>query len=323
MVYFSTFAGKRICIKMKIIENYPENLGIDDSVITIGTFDGVHKGHQKILKRLKEIKLQKKLKSIVFTFYPHPRKIIQSHQNELKLLTTKSEKIQRLKNFNIDYLIFCPFTKEFSNRRPNDFVKYLIQHLNIKHVIIGYDHRFGKDRAGDINTFIQLKSQYDFEVEQIPAETIHEININSTKIRNLIQQGEIEKANELLSYRYFISGKVTEGKKIGSKMGIPTANIEINDQDKLIPANGVYCVEVSINKNKYKGAMNIGFNPTTDYSAQQKLEVHIINFNENIYHQNIQVSFIKKIRSEKKFDSINSLKNQILQDIELCKNSIS
>lgn len=301
---------------MIILNNCFERIN-DDTVITIGTFDGVHKGHQKILKRLENVKQEKKLKSIVFTFYPHPRKIVQ-HQPEIKILSTKNEKIQLLQQYNIDYLIFCPFTKEFSNMEPEAFVKYLADFFRIKHVIIGYNHRFGKERKGDVHTFISLQSHYGFEVEQIPAETINEIDISSTKIRNYLMQGDIEQANQLLGYSYFLKGKVIEGKKLGRSIGIPTANIQTDDKDKLIPPNGVYCVEVLINNNTYKGAMNIGINPTTDNDFSQKIEVHILNFNEDIYHQEIEVHFIKRIRDEVKFTSIDALKNQILKDIQVC-----
>ncbi|GAB4447771.1 MAG: bifunctional riboflavin kinase/FAD synthetase [Bacteroidia bacterium] len=303
---------------MNILHQCPENI-TEPTVITIGTFDGVHKGHQKILKRLEEIKHQKNLKSIVFTFYPHPRKVLDPQQNSIKILSDKEEKIQLLQPFNIDYLIFCPFTKEFANILPEKFVEYLAVHLNIKHIILGYDHRFGRDRKGDINTFLNLKNKYNYDVEQIPAETINEINISSTKIRNFLLNGNIENANQLLGYKYFLTGTVVEGKKLGTQIGIPTANIKVNDNDKLIPANGVYCGEVLLKNNVYKGAINIGTNPTTDNDNIQKIEVHIINFNENIYHQKIQISFTKKIRDEIKFSSINKLKEQILKDIQICQ----
>jgi riboflavin kinase/FMN adenylyltransferase len=304
---------------MNVLYECPQLSKKIETVITIGTFDGVHKGHQTILHRLQEVKHSKKLKSIVFTFHPHPRKIILSEKQPIKILTTPSEKIQLLQSYNIDYLIFCPFTKEFANIPPEDFVHYLSTQLNIKHIIIGYDHKFGKDRKGDINTFYQLKDKYHFEVEQIPAKTVNEINISSTKIRQFLLSGDIENANELLGYNYFLTGTVIEGKKLGRAIGIPTANIKVEDEDKLIPANGVYCVNVNIQNKTYKGALNIGTNPTTDNDNSQKIEVHILNLNEDIYHQKIQISFLKKVRDEEKFDSIESLKNQILQDIEWCK----
>ncbi len=305
---------------MLIFHDRPEKIDTENTVISIGTFDGVHKGHQKVLKRLEEVKKQKNIKSIVFTFHPHPRKVISSHHTEIKILSTKEEKIQLLQNYNIDYLIFCSFTERFANIEPDEFINYLAQGLHAKHIIIGYDHKFGKDRKGDINTFLLLKEKYHFEVESIPAETINEINISSTKIRNFLLNGNIESANQLLGYHYFITGKVIEGKKLGTSIGIPTANILVEDDDKLIPANGVYCTEVLINGNLYKGAANIGINPTTDNSPVKKIEVHILNFNQNIYGQKIQVYFIKKIREEKKFNSIQSLQSQIIQDIQVCNN---
>lgn len=304
---------------MRILHECPQTIDTPATVITIGTFDGVHQGHQKILKRLAEIKHEKHLKSIVFTFHPHPRKILHTHSDTIKILSTPSEKIQLLQNYDIDYLIFCPFTKEFANTHPHEFVKYLAEHLNIQHIIIGYDHKFGKDRHGNIHTFLELKDHYHFEVEQIPAATIHEINISSTKIRSYLLSGNIEQANQLLGYSYFISGKVMKGKKLGTQLGIPTANIQIEDEDKLIPADGIYCTTVQIKNRNYKGAMNIGTNPTTDTGHQKKLEVHILDFNENIYGENIQVHFLKKIRDEKKFETIEALKSQMLQDINICR----
>lgn len=305
---------------MIILDECPTQISDVQTVITIGTFDGVHKGHQKILRHLEEIKKQKNLKSIVFTFHPHPRKIIQQdYKSDIKLLTTKSEKIQLLQKFDIDYLLFCPFTKEFSEIEPEKFVQYLAEHLNIKHIIIGYDHRFGKDRKGDITTFLRLKEKYKFEVEQISAETINEINVSSTKIRQYLLNGDIQKANALLGYNYFITGKVVEGKKFGRQIGIPTANICVDDKDKLIPANGVYCVYVKVQNKIYNGSMNIGFNPTIDTNQEEKLEVHILNFNEDIYYQDIQIYFNQRIRDEKKFNSLEELKDQIVQDIERCK----
>lgn len=304
---------------MIIINNCIEQIDAEATAITIGTFDGVHKGHQKILCRLQEVKKQTHLKSLLFTFHPHPRKIIQSHPQSIKILSTKEEKIQLLQPFDIDYLVFCPFTKEFANIPPQDFVRYLCEKLKMKYIIIGYDHKFGKDRQGNIHTFIEMKNQYQYEVEQIPAETIDEINISSTQIRKYLMDGQIEMANHLLGYTYFISGKVIEGKKLGQKIGIPTANIQIDDADKLIPHNGVYCTTVKINNQTYQGVMNIGTNPTTDHDGHQKLEVHIFHFNQNIYHQNIQVSFLKRIRDEKKFESIDTMKSQIMKDIDICQ----
>ena len=304
---------------MRILHECPQKIDAPATVITIGTFDGVHQGHQKILKRLSEIKHEKHLKSIVFTFHPHPRKILCTHSDPIKILSTPSEKIQLLQNYDIDYLIFCPFTKEFANTHPHTFVKYLAEHLNMQHIIIGYDHKFGKDRQGSIHTFLELKDHYNFEIEQIPAATIHEINISSTKIRSYLLTGNIEEANQLLGYSYFISGKVIEGKKLGTQLGIPTANIQIEDEDKLVPANGIYCTWVKINDQNYKGTISIGTNPTTDTDHQKKLEVHILDFNETIYDKNIQVYFLKRIREEKKFETIEALKKQMLKDIETCR----
>lgn len=304
---------------MNIIKECPQSINAQHTVITIGTFDGIHKGHQKILQRLNQIKQQQHLQSIVFTFYPHPRKIISSHQNPIKILTTLSEKIDLFQQYNLDYLIVCPFNQEFANQLPEDFVHYLVKHLNMKYILIGYDHRFGKNRSGSIDTFLQMQDKLHFQTEQISAETINEINISSTKIRQYLTEGLIEQANLLLGYDYFISGKVIKGKQLGTQIGIPTANISIEDKDKLIPKIGVYAGYTTFRQKKYQAAINIGYNPTTDNNHLLKIEAHLIGFNQNIYGEYLQLHLTHRIRDEKKFNSIQEMITQIHQDIKICE----
>lgn len=295
------------------------------SILTIGTFDGVHLGHQKILARLKELKETLGLKTIVLTFDPHPRKIITtSHQKSLKLLTLVDEKLELLRKYEVDVTVVYPFSKSFSQLSAEEYVSdILLKKLKVQHLVIGYDHKFGKDRDGDIFTLIKLSHAYKFQVEEIPAKDIDSINVSSTRIRQAIESGDVELGTRFLGHHYFIKAMVIEGKKLGRTIGYPTANLWIEDTDKLIPANGVYFVDVMAGGKKYYGMMNIGTNPTTDSDNTVKLEVNIFNFSESLYGQSIRVSFLKRLRDELKFDSLNALVEQIKLDEATCLNLIS
>lgn len=283
------------------------------SIVTIGTFDGVHIGHQSILKKLTDTAKEQKNESIVLTFFPHPRMVLQQDAS-IKLLNTIDEKASLLETFGIDNLIIHPFDSTFSNLSAEEFVKeILVDKLNIHKIIIGHDHRFGKNRTADINDLIAFGKIYNFEVEQIGAKEIDEIAISSTKIRKALLEGDIKLANQYLGYNYFISGKVVEGKKIGRTIGFPTANIEILETYKLLPKNGVYIVSSKIKNTLFYGMMNIGNNPTLGEN-EQSIEVHFFNLEENIYHENLQISFLEHIREEHKFDSITELKAQLEND---------
>lgn len=289
-------------------------------MVTIGTFDGVHVGHQKIINRLIEIKKQEGLEIVLFTFDPHPRKVLQQLQNDgksdaVKLITTTPEKIKLLKKFGIDNLLIYPFSKEFSMMQAEVYVSDIISKgLKTKKLVIGYDHRFGSNREGDINTLKQLGPLYHFEVEEIPAQEINQLNISSTRIRKAIIDGDIATANEFLGYSFFITGKVVEGKKLGRTIGYPTANINIENEDKLIPKIGVYAVNVIIDDVCYKGMLNIGLNPTTDNDDVIKIEVNIFDFSKEIYHQTICIEFVKRLRDEKKFANLEELKIALAND---------
>lgn len=283
------------------------------TIVTIGTFDGVHIGHQSILKKLIHSAREQKNESIVLTFFPHPRMVLQQ-DSSIKLLNTIDEKATLLEKFGLDYLIIQPFDEIFSNMLAEDFVKnILVDKLNIHKIIIGHDHRFGKNRIADINDLIDFGKKYNFEVEQISAQDIDEITISSTKIRKALLDGKIKLANQFLGYSYFISGYVIEGKKIGRTINFPTANIQINESYKLLPKNGVYVISSIINNVLYFGMMNIGKNPTIGEN-QQSIEVHFFELNENIYNKNLQISILEHIREEQKFNSLTELKGQLERD---------
>jgi riboflavin kinase/FMN adenylyltransferase len=284
-----------------------------ESIITIGTFDGVHLGHQSILKKLVEEKEDGVFDSVLLTFFPHPRMVLQQDV-AIKLLNTIDEKGVLLEKFGIDNLIIHPFDQAFSNLTAEEFVKdILVDRLNIHKIIIGYDHRFGKNRTADINDLISFGKKYGFEVEQIGAKEIDEIAISSTKIRKALLEGDFKLANEYLGYSYFITGKVVEGKKIGRTIGFPTANIEIKESYKLLPKNGVYIVSSKINNVIHYGMMNIGNNPTLGEN-EQSIEVHFFELNEDIYNENLQIDFLGNIREEHKFNSITELQVQLEKD---------
>lgn len=283
------------------------------SIITIGTFDGVHIGHQSILKKLKDSIDTNNTESIVLTFFPHPRMVLQQ-DSSIKLLNTINEKAALLEKFGINNLIIHPFDAVFSNLSAEEFVKtILVDKLNIHKIIIGHDHRFGKNRTADINDLISFGKKYGFEVEQIGAQEIDEIAISSTKIRKALFEGNVKLANQYLGYSYFISGKVVEGKKIGRTIGFPTANIQINESYKLLPKNGVYVVSSMINNVLHYGMMNIGKNPTIGEN-EQSIEVHFFDINEDIYNENLQISILDHIREEKKFNTLSELQAQLEKD---------
>ena len=283
------------------------------TILTLGTFDGVHIGHQSILDKLKKATHHGYYESVVLTFFPHPRMVLQQ-DTSIKLLNTIDEKAELLDKFGIDNLIIHPFDAAFSNLSAEEFVKeILVDRLNIHKIIIGHDHRFGKNRTADIGDLISFGKKYGFEVEQINAHEIDEIAISSTKIRKALMEGNIQLANQFLGYSYFISGKVIEGKKIGRTLGFPTANIQINESYKLLPNNGVYIVSSEINDILYFGMMNIGNNPTIGEN-EQSIEVHYFDMSENIYNKKLKISILEHIRDERKFNSLSDLQAQLEKD---------
>lgn len=283
------------------------------TIVTIGTFDGVHIGHQSILKKLIHSAREQKNESIVLTFFPHPRMVLQQ-DSSIKLLNTIDEKATLLEKFGLDYLIIQPFDETFSNMLAEDFVKnILVDKLNIHKIIIGHDHRFGKNRIADINDLIDFGKKYNFEVEQISAQDIDEITISSTKIRKALLDGKIKLANQFLGYSYFFSGKVIQGKKIGRTIGFPTANIQISENYKLLPKNGVYIISSKFDTVLHYGMMNIGNNPTLG-NNEQSIEVHFFEFNQDLYNENLEITILHYIRDEQKFNTIDELKVQLEYD---------
>ena len=278
------------------------------AVITIGTFDGVHKGHQVILQNIVKKAKETHGESVIITFEPHPRFVISPNQKNIFLLNTLDEKIENLKKQNIDNLVIVNFTKEFANMEADEYIKnFLIEKFHPHTIIIGFDHQFGRNRQGNFKMLEDYKNQYLFCLEEIPMQVIEENKISSTKIREAILIGDVEKAKRYLGENYTIEGKVVEGEKRGRQIGYPTANIEIQNPYKLMPAKGVYAVRVCIDSKHFDGMMNIGNNPTFVDTNKLFLEVNIFNFDEDIYGKIIKVFFVKRIRDEKKFLSVNEL----------------
>lgn len=283
-------------------------------VLTQGTFDGVHFGHRKILSHVVSEAREIDGVSVLLTFYPHPRLVLYPDDNELKLLTTIEEKVELVSAIGIDYLIIIPFTQELSRLRASDFVRdILVEQLRISKLIIGYDHRFGRNREGGLKEMIQFAETYNFKLEEIPPQDIEDSIVSSTKIRKALLDGDVHLAKEYLVDLYTISGKVEEGLQRGTTIGYPTANVRFGSSFKLIPKNGVYAVWVYIDKIKYAGMLNIGYNPTFE-DKKWSMEVHILNFNKNIYHHKILISFHSRIRDEMKFENVTSLVNQLTKD---------
>jgi riboflavin kinase/FMN adenylyltransferase len=285
-------------------------------VVTTGTFDGVHTGHMEILDRLKELALANGGETVVVSFDPHPRTVIHPDM-EIKLIHTIEEKIERLDKAGIDHFIIIPFTKDFSRTSSLSFVRdILIRELQTKMLVIGYDHQFGRNREGSIADLESYAVTYDFSIEQIEAQTFEDINISSTKIRKALSEGDFETAKTFLNYDFMLSGEVVHGNKLGKTIGYPTANIEVANKYKLIPGDGVYAVQTLIKGAVYGGMLNIGTKPTVNNNLKKGIEVHLFDFSEDLYGSQVTILFKKRIRSEQKFDGIESLTKQLALDKE-------
>ena len=283
------------------------------TAITIGTFDGVHIGHRQILLRLINDAKEADLNAVLVTFFPHPRMVLQK-ESDIKLLNTLEEKIEILNTLGLDYVIVHPFTKEFSRLTAQEFVRdILVNKLKAKKIIIGYDHRFGRNRNADIKDLIAFGDALDFEVEEISAQEVDKVSVSSTKIRTALEEADITTANAYLGYAFMLSGTVRKGKGLGRQIAFPTANIKIEESYKLIPKNGVYVVRSTIDGKLYHGMMNIGFNPTVD-GTEKSIEVHFFDLEQNLYDKKIQVELLHHLREEHKFDSVDDLKTQLKQD---------
>ncbi|MBK6984492.1 MAG: bifunctional riboflavin kinase/FAD synthetase [Bacteroidetes bacterium] len=304
---------------MRIYHHISELSNLTNSIVTIGTFDGVHLGHQQIIKRLVELKKKQGGEIVLFTFAPHPRKVLFPEQSDLKLITTTLEKCELLQQFGVDHVLVYPFTKAFSQMQAQDYISDIIaKGLKTKTLVIGYDHRFGSNREGNIETLKQFASTHQFNVEEIPAQEINQLNISSTRIRKAIDEGDVKTANEFLGYSFFVTGTVIKGKQLGRTIGYPTANIFVEDADKLIPKIGVYAVNVILDGITYKGMLNVGTNPTTDADHKIKIEVNIFDFDKDIYGETLKVEFVKWIRNEEKFANLDELKQALANDKIAC-----
>jgi riboflavin kinase/FMN adenylyltransferase len=300
---------------LKIIRSIADFDSSEKTIVTIGTFDGIHIGHKKILKNLITTAREEGKKSVLLTFFPHPRMVLQKDKTIL-LLNTLDEKSVLLEKMGLDFLIIHPFSKEFSRLTALEFVRdILVNKLNTSRLIIGYDHHFGKNREGNIHQLKEYSLLYDFKIEEIPAQDIDDVSVSSTKIRKALKEGNLKTANNYLGYYYMLSGTVVNGKKLGGTIGFPTANIEIKEPYKLIPSTGVYIIRTRINGDLYNGIMNIGFNPTV-LGKHQTIEAHLFDFNENIYGEKIKIEFLYFLREEQKFKSVEELVTQLNIDKE-------
>ncbi len=287
---------------------------LDYAVVTSGTFDGVHVGHQTILKRIKEIARKNNGESVLITYWPHPRLVLYPNDTGLKLLNTFEEKAELLREQGIDHLLRIPFTKEFSNLTSQEFIqRILIDTIGTRKLVIGYDHRFGKNREGSFEHLRKNSDRYGFKVEEIPKQEIENVGISSSKIREALSTGDVRTSSDLLGRNFSITGRVVAGQKVGRMLGYPTANIEIDSQYKLIPKDGAYAVHVNIGTTIQKGMLNIGFRPTVG-GTTKTIEVHIFDFQQDIYGENITVHFEEKIRDEMKFSDMEALKSQLKSD---------
>jgi riboflavin kinase/FMN adenylyltransferase len=297
-------------LTLKIYQSLNEFKPSKKTIVTLGTFDGVHLGHNAILDTICNIAKQENLESVLLTFFPHPRLII-SNDSEIKMLNTMAEKAMLLEQKGIQNFIIHPFDKLFSELSPREFVEQvLIKQLNIQKIIIGYDHKFGKNRAANIIDLIAFGKEFDFEVEEIPAKQVDEVSVSSTKIRNSLLEGKISLANAYLGYSYMLSGNVVKGNKLGRTIGFPTANIQISENYKLIPKNGAYIVTAIVNNKTVFGMLNIGIKPTLGENLMS-IEVHLLDFSEDIYGQKMQVNVVERLRGEHKFESLEALKSQL------------
>ena len=296
------------------IESYSSSR---DACVTAGTFDGIHIGHKKILNKVSQEAHDLNFESVLITFDPHPRKVLFPDQAGLQLINTLEEKLQLLESCNISSVIVHPFTLEFSRTSALIYVRdLLVNQVKMKNLVIGYDHQFGKNREGSIEQLSELAPLYDFKVNEIPAQDIDDVKISSTKIRYALSDGHVKEANTYLGYEFFITGIVIRGKGRGKGLGYPTANINIGNPDKIVPKPGVYLVFVDIDGASHKGVLNIGNNPTFELGDDQSIEVHILDFDREIYDQKMQIRFIERIRDEVRFESKEALITQIGKDIE-------
>lgn len=299
-----------------IIHHSLDHFKSKNPVITIGTFDGVHLGHRKVIDQLNQIAAKNNGESVIFTFYPHPRLVVSKEESNLRLITTLEEKTARLEEAGVDQLVVYPFDENFAALSYREFIKkILIDKMGMHTLVVGHDHRLGRNREGTFDKIVELSKELNFEVQKIGALLIDEVDISSSKIRKALQEGNVEKVNSYLGYRFTIHGGVAVGNQVGRSIGFPTANIEASDPYKIIPVEGVYAITAEVEGEIYKAMLNIGYRPTLDANADRRtIEAHLFNFNEDIYQKEVTLRFYKRIRSEQKFSSLEKLKEQLKID---------
>ncbi len=300
---------------MKISNCIKEFTPVNNAVVTIGTFDGVHLGHRAIFDKMKEQAAEFDGETVVITFYPHPRIVLGLDSKHLKFINTQEKKINRIEDAGIDHLVIIPFTKEFACLTSDEFMQLILEKIRPKVIVIGHDHHFGKDREGSFELLKETGKKEGFDVIRVEAQYVNDVTVSSTKIRKFLEAGKVAAANAFLGYEYSITGKVVKGQSIGHDLGFPTANIEVADEYKLIAAVGVYACRVEYMGKPYKGMSNIGYRPTIDH-GDLTIEVHIFEFDQQIYGEQITISFVDRLRDEKKFKNIDALKVQLAKDKE-------
>ena len=298
------------------IKDFPSEI---NTIVTIGTFDGVHKGHQVVINRLNYIAKKEDLQSVLLTFHPHPRHVIYPDDQELKLINTIEEKVDLLKYTGLQHLVIHEFSKDFSRINSVNFIRdILVGDLNMKYMVVGFNHHFGKNRQGTFDSLVELSELYDFKIEKIDPQNYGDIIISSTKVRAAINEGDFKKVNSFLGSNFYLKGKVVKGNNIGRKIGFPTANISQDNERKILPKNGVYAVKVWLNNKSYFGMLNIGNRPTI-LDDNFVIEVHLFDFDLIIYNQELKIEFIQRIRDEIKFSNMKKLKYQLEIDQINCK----
>ncbi len=307
---------------MKIHQGLHTALNIPHPIVTAGTFDGVHAGHGKIIEKLKALAAEHKGETVLITFEPHPRLVLFPEDNGLKLLSTSEERNELLREAGIDHLIIVPFTKDFSRLSSNEWIHMLVENLLLHTLVIGYDHHFGRNREGSIGQLKQLSKELEFNLVEIPAQDIDDIRVSSTKIRQALMEGDVKSANSCLGHPYSFTGIVVEGNRKGREIGYPTANLEIRNPLKLIPADGVYAVNAVVDNKIHQGMLNIGFRPTVD-GKKHAIEVHIFNLEQNLYGTAITIQLMSRIRNEIKFENIDALKSQLDHDAKTAINELN
>jgi len=301
---------------MQVHYNLDDLPKFQNAVITIGTFDGVHLGHQLIISTLITEANKANGESVIITFHPHPRKVVSSVVTGIRLINTLDERIELLSKTGVDHLVVVPFTEYFANQTAEEYIKYfLVEKFKPNTIIIGYDHRFGKDRTGNYLLMVQKAIEYNYTLKEIPEHLLDAVKVSSTTIRNALLHGQIEEANKLLGYAFFFTGQVVHGNKIGRTIGYPTANLKSHNEEKITLGDGIYAVYVTVVEKKYKGMLSIGFRPTVD-GKKRVTEVNIFDFDEEIYDQTIKVEIKKHLRQEVKFNSLDELKQQLHTDKE-------